>query len=68
MDVNNSDELQKIGLCRFSTDDYDFLFDEDGNIFGLRGVSVGNHHAELEQYFQEHGYGDEDPKKTEASH
>jgi hypothetical protein len=56
VNINNANELLKVGLCRFRHDHYDFLFDEDGNVFGLKGKFVGNHFDELEAYFEEHGY------------
>ena len=56
VNISDADSLHKVGLCRFRHDNYDFLFDEDGNVFGLKGKFVGNHHEELENYFEEHGY------------
>jgi len=37
VDVNNADALQKLGLFRLVFGDFDLLFDEKGNIFGLKG-------------------------------
>ena len=56
MDINDYKSLFKVGLKRLTFDNYDFLFDEEGNVFGLKGKFVGNHFEELENYFEEHGY------------
>ena len=37
VDVINADALQKLELFRLVFGDFDLLFDEKGNIFGLKG-------------------------------
>lgn len=45
--------MAKLGLVRLEFSDFDILFDEKGNVFGLKGKFVGNHEQELTDYFAE---------------
>jgi hypothetical protein len=53
VDIKNAQALLNLGLFRVVFGDFDVLFDEQGNVFGLKGKFAGNHKAELENYFSE---------------
>ena len=54
VDIDNEHDLKKVGLSRLMGEDFDILFDEDGNVYTLRGEYAGTYANELETYFQEY--------------